>query len=268
MAIENVFIIDNTSIIQDEVLAHRLGLIPIRVDPRLFEFRAETDAATERNTIVLKLKVECRRLADGTLENDKVYSRQFQWLPEGSEIPEETKVSFNTSQSDIVDAVDPVHSDILIAKLQPGQCIELEAHCIKGVGEDHAKWSPVATTWYRLYPEVVLLQQPPPELGFQLVAELPGLIRQSSNEGDKFTVDDAMNHEQKLEKVRRMSGENTWKPYLQLRKRKDRFVFTIESTGALKPHEIFSEAVARIVAKCDKVLEGLARFDSKSFDYS
>lgn len=37
MAIEKVFVHNNTSIIQDEVLAHRLGLIPIKVDPRDFE---------------------------------------------------------------------------------------------------------------------------------------------------------------------------------------------------------------------------------------
>lgn len=39
MAIEKVFIYNNTSIVQDEVLAHRLGLIPIKADPRLFEYR-------------------------------------------------------------------------------------------------------------------------------------------------------------------------------------------------------------------------------------
>lgn len=38
MAIEKVLIANNTSVIQDEVLAHRLGLIPITVDPRLFEY--------------------------------------------------------------------------------------------------------------------------------------------------------------------------------------------------------------------------------------
>ena len=36
MAIEKVFINNNTSIIQDEVLAHCLGLIPIKADPRKF----------------------------------------------------------------------------------------------------------------------------------------------------------------------------------------------------------------------------------------
>lgn len=39
MAVEKVFVYNNTSIVQDEILAHRLGLIPIRADPRLFEYR-------------------------------------------------------------------------------------------------------------------------------------------------------------------------------------------------------------------------------------
>ena len=34
MAVEEVFINNNTSVMQDEVLAHRLGLLPINVDPR------------------------------------------------------------------------------------------------------------------------------------------------------------------------------------------------------------------------------------------
>lgn len=41
MAFDRVFMFNNTSIIQDEVLAHRLGLLPLKADPRLFEFRTE-----------------------------------------------------------------------------------------------------------------------------------------------------------------------------------------------------------------------------------
>lgn len=41
MAIEKVHILNNTSIIQDEVLAHRLGLIPLKADPRFFEYKTD-----------------------------------------------------------------------------------------------------------------------------------------------------------------------------------------------------------------------------------
>ena len=152
--------------------------------------QAKEDAPSEHNTIVLKLKVECRRRPDGTVENASVYSRQLQargaataagqrggggrrvcasschvahrwpvhaglgicaccactlpvlpaataaalqWLPEGSEMPDETSCRFASSQTSVVPDVQPVHGDILIAKLRPGQAIELECHCIKGV---------------------------------------------------------------------------------------------------------------------------------------
>jgi hypothetical protein len=45
MAIERVLIFQNTSVIQDEVLAHRLGLIPIKADPRKFEYLPERSEA-------------------------------------------------------------------------------------------------------------------------------------------------------------------------------------------------------------------------------
>ena len=39
MAFEKIGVYNNTSIIPDEVLAHRLGLIPLRADPRQFSWR-------------------------------------------------------------------------------------------------------------------------------------------------------------------------------------------------------------------------------------
>eukprot|EP00894_Picocystis_sp_ML_P002175 jgi/Pico_ML_1/52692/g3365.t1 len=93
MAIEKVYFVNNTSVIQDEVLAHRLGLVPIRADPRLFDFKGAEDDYHEKNTIVLKLKVVCTQEGDEVL-NKNVYSSSLEWLPGGSEIPhdEEQKV--------------------------------------------------------------------------------------------------------------------------------------------------------------------------------
>jgi DNA-directed RNA polymerase I and III subunit RPAC1 len=81
MAIDKVNIYCNTSIIQDEVLAHRLGLIPIRADPRMFEYRAEgpegrnnlpalcqcrfcftgSENGSPEDTLVFQLKVKCTK---------------------------------------------------------------------------------------------------------------------------------------------------------------------------------------------------------------
>lgn len=100
-----------------------------------------------------------------------VLSNQLVWLPAGSELPEETTCRFASGQahlfaaseaevstSDLPPPPSAVHSDILLAKLRPGQTIQLEAHATKGIGKEHAKWSPVATAWYRLQPEVHMLQ--------------------------------------------------------------------------------------------------------------
>ena len=41
MAFESIYVWNNTSIMQDEVLCHRIGLIPIKVDPRRFVMKGE-----------------------------------------------------------------------------------------------------------------------------------------------------------------------------------------------------------------------------------
>ena len=46
----------------DDVLAHRLGLIPLRADARLFKEKTEGDTKErEEDTLVFKLKVQCKK---------------------------------------------------------------------------------------------------------------------------------------------------------------------------------------------------------------
>ena len=56
----------------------------------------------------------------------QVLSSQLQWIPQG----EQAEVFRDAP-------IRPVHPDILLAKLKPGQEIELEAWCEKGVGKTH-----------------------------------------------------------------------------------------------------------------------------------
>ncbi|EIE80451.1 hypothetical protein RO3G_05156 [Rhizopus delemar RA 99-880] len=156
MAIEKVYVMNNTSIIQDEVVAHRLGLIPILADPNEFDYMAEDGGPTDLNTLVFRLKKKCEFNPEASPDetdphkkyiNSYVYSKDLIWEPKGNQ---EEKFAANPPR--------PVHDDIVIAKLRPGQEMEMELHCQKGVGREHAKWSPVATASYRLLPEITILE--------------------------------------------------------------------------------------------------------------
>ena len=61
MAIETVYILNNTSIIPDEVLAHRLGLIPILADPRSFEYRKPSTNKDIHIAIAIAKSLGCER---------------------------------------------------------------------------------------------------------------------------------------------------------------------------------------------------------------
>ena len=61
LALHKVLLYQNTSVIPDELLVHRLGLLPIQVDPNEFETRAENQELSAENSLKFELKVACRR---------------------------------------------------------------------------------------------------------------------------------------------------------------------------------------------------------------
>ncbi|KAG1660900.1 hypothetical protein FOA52_015942 [Chlamydomonas sp. UWO 241] len=259
VAIEHVFMINNTSLIQDEVLAHRLGLLPLRVDPALLEYKTSGEAASEKNCLVFKLDVSCKRAGD-KITNEKVTSGQLEWLPLGSEIPDETGTRFAAGQAHLSGPTAPtlVHDDILLAKLRPGQCVVLEAHCVKGCGKEHAKWSPVATAWYRMLPEVCLLKDAADidvDLVDELVSACPGLFVRDST--GLLCATSAREHEHVLEKLRTLLARDEVSESVQLRKRKDHFIFTIESTGVMPPQELLIQAIDILNDKAQRLAEKL-----------
>ena len=164
IAIEKVEMWQNTSIIPDENLAHRMGLIPLAVDPRLFEFRTSTAKPyDETNSLRFKLHVICTKKnprekveikdahdEDRYYNHANVYSGDLEWIPIGDQLERFTAEGIPTPK--------PLHDDILIAKLRPGQEIEMELVCEKGIGRTHAKWSPVCTAYYRNLPDIRFTQ--------------------------------------------------------------------------------------------------------------
>ncbi|XP_054261154.1 DNA-directed RNA polymerases I and III subunit RPAC1-like isoform X2 [Macrosteles quadrilineatus] len=253
MAIEKVLIYNNTSLLQDEVLAHRLGLIPLKADCRLFEYKPEVDAEpTDQDTLKFELKIKCTRNAnsgkdstrvDDLYQNHNVYSKHIKWIPVGS-------------QNDLFKNVDvgPVHDDILIAKMRPGHEINLQMLAVKGIGKDHAKFSPVATASYRLLPTLQLTQEVEGELALKLQSCFsPGVISVVEDQkGRKFAKVDNPRYDTCSRNVFRF---NDLKDSVVMGREGDHFIFTVESVGALKPDELFLEAVKVLKNKCRVLLQ-------------
>ncbi|XP_019959086.1 DNA-directed RNA polymerases I and III subunit RPAC1 [Paralichthys olivaceus] len=262
MAIEKVFIYNNTSIVQDEVLAHRLGLIPIKADPRLFEYRntgEETaeEEGSEIDTIQLQLKIKCSRNPRASKDssdprelylNHMVYSRDIKWAPIGN-------------QADVFadSSIGPVHEDILIAQLRPGQELDIVMHCVKGIGKDHAKFSPVATASYRLLPEITLLEL--------VEGEMAERLKRCFSRG---VIDLEEIHGRKVAKVvnsrldtcsREVLRHDDLKNLVKLGRVRDHFIFTVESTGILAPDVLVTEAVKVLMTKCQRFLSELDSTD-------
>lgn len=262
MAIETVRIFQNTSLIQDEVLAHRLGLIPIKANPRKFKFLSEAEnVPNEDNTTVFTLQIKCSRNAKAGKDgpelsqyiNPVVYSNQLTWVPQG--LQQETFEK---------DPIGVVHDDIIVAKLRPGQEIEAELHVIKGVGRDHAKWSPVATASYRMLPDVIIENPIMDEKAEALVAKCPmdvfdieDLADDGSKGSNKGKGSKKSGRKQAVvarprncSMCRECIREPEWADKVKLRRVRDHFIFSVETTGAYKPEEIFQEALNIFSSKC------------------
>ncbi|CAG8459653.1 1474_t:CDS:2 [Ambispora leptoticha] len=258
MAIETVYVHNNTSIIVDEVLAHRLGLIPIKVDPEDFDFRSKNpdDPPTDRDTIVFMLNIECKenptanpneRDPDKRFINSNVYSSDLKWAPQGDQ-----GVRYENNP------IKPVHDDILLAKLRPGQKILLQAHCAKGIGKEHAKWSPVATASYRLLPEIILKKEIKGDLAYKFASCFPiGVVKITENEnGEKVAK---VVNPRKDTVSREVLRHKEFQDIVQLTRVRDHFIFNIESTGILPPGILFQRSIEILIQKCAIVKEALRR---------
>ena len=104
-AIDTVDIIENTSVLPDEGLAHRLGLIPLKTDLSKYN------------------------------ESDKIL------LVLDSGESEETRAVLSGELSSEDESVKPVSEKIPIVQLAPGQKIKVECYARLGRGTEHAKWN-------------------------------------------------------------------------------------------------------------------------------
>jgi DNA-directed RNA polymerase I and III subunit RPAC1 len=293
IAIEDVFINNNTSVIQDEVLAQRLGLIPLVCPKEVFDWLKWYERGSQPkdfNTLVLELRVKCKwadngkdLFRKGERDPKKLY-KNAHGKPESYSVPASTSAETDML-SLLVYAKDfkfePVpgpqeslfapgnmlrslHPDILIAKLRPGHQIDLKAHCCKGIGGDHAKFSPVATASYRLLPEIQILK---PIIGADaekfarcfprgvINPRVPITAEQARQPNSGYEGHEGESHAVVVNPMkdtvsRECLRHPEFKNKVKLGRIQDHFIFRIESTGQFDSNDLFIQSVKVLRYKC------------------
>jgi DNA-directed RNA polymerase subunit D len=214
MAIDEVVIVENSSILQDEIIAHRLGLIPLKTDLDGYNLPEKCPCKSEFGCnlcrVSLTLDVEAK---EGTRT---VYS--------GELISENPDIA-------------PLSNKIPIIKLAKGQKLSLEAYARLGKGKNHAKWQPVSMCTYKFFPKIEISSKRCDACG-KCVEICPRKVLAKTK--NKIEIRDLTTCTLCQDCVD-VCPQNP--PAIKISWEENTFIFSLESTGALPPERIMTEAV-------------------------
>ena len=215
LAIDEVEFSKNDSALYDEILAHRLGLIPLKA-PKNF---TEKQDCSCKGKGCLKCTASFKLKAVGPAT---IYSKDLKC--KGAEI---------------------VFKDMPLVILAKDQELELSAEAILGRGKEHAKFSP-GIAWFNSLPIINLNKET--ETYTDLIAVCPR--KAIIGKGNKIEINPLKCD--LCEACVEYCNKNNKKPLDISFSEKD-FIFNIESFGQIEANEIFLESVEAINQNLDEL---------------
>jgi DNA-directed RNA polymerase subunit D len=234
MAIDDVVLVENSSVVHDEILALRLGLVPLKTDLDSYNLPEECSCESELGCHLCRTVLTLDTQAETTVRT--VCSKDL--------VPEDPSIA-------------PVSDNIPIAKLAPGQRIRLEAYAKLGRGKDHAKWQPVSACAYRYMP---VIQIDPTncdgcgdciEICPRQVYEKNGAEVRVANLIECTLCMDCVDACTKNPKAIQVSGNHS------------SFIFYVESTGTLPVESVVSQGFKIYESKYSEFMNQLAGIENE-----
>ncbi len=207
MAVDEVEFRKNSSILYDEILSHRLGLIPLKTDLKSYNLPKDCKCEGEG----------CARCQlKATLKAGK-----------GSGIVYASELKTKDS------SVKPVFGKMPIVNLIKGQELELEATATLGKGKYHSKWTP-GLAYYKYKPVIEIGDIDNPEA---VVESCPLNI---------FEIKDGklVANKDKILTCTLCEACVDANPNIELKYNDSEFIFNLESWGQLSCKDIITEAIS------------------------
>eukprot|EP01060_Flectonema_neradi_P007215 TRINITY_DN15007_c0_g2_i1.p1 TRINITY_DN15007_c0_g2~~TRINITY_DN15007_c0_g2_i1.p1 ORF type:complete len:417 (+),score=70.73 TRINITY_DN15007_c0_g2_i1:244-1494(+) len=272
LAIDTVEVQQNDSVLHDEMLVHRLGLIPIQTYVK--------ESAKGRQSIARKLVAPRDCTCDNYCSKCAVIFSLNARCTEASRMTVTSHHLVNEmSIDDIGYQVEPVHTPnskdtypIVIVELARGQEIRLRCIARVGIGKEHARWNPTCTVAMQFTPQITLNEKAFAELAQSDKAKWirfcprkvysfdPARNRVELNPEnvDKcFFCDECMTVAQDP-----FSAFKGKKQLVSVRKKQDKngryeFIFVVETTGCMTPAELVTDAITVLYEKVADVRQCL-----------
>ncbi len=221
MAIEYVNILKNDSSMFDEILAHRLGLIPIKSDAEaingiLMPGECDCEKYCPRCSVSLTLRKTGPAI---------VYSKDL--------VSDDEKIG-------------PVYDSIPIIRLEEDEEVELEAIAQLGIGMEHAKWEPTTACAYKYYPRITITEKC--EECYSCVEACPRDILEVDDSGKVFVAN--LEDCSMCKSCVRACDRGA----IKIEHEEGSFIFKIETDGSAAPEEVLKRACDVLMIKADNII--------------
>lgn len=244
LAIDLVEIETNTSVLPDEFISHRLGLIPLNskyVKKFLYTKDCDCIEKCDNCSIDFTLDIYCKDNIHLVKSNDLItYSKD----------------------------VNPI-KDIVIVKLGKNQEIKLKAIAKKGIGKEHAKWSPVSTATYQIIADIKIDQKKinimTEEQKRKWIDSCPSHVFNYNEKTNTIDIENIINCTF-CNECKYKADELNLKDLVIIKQKRSSsngydFIFSIESTGSLPPSDIVRTAFEILINKLDKINNELIKLN-------
>ncbi len=212
---------DSTTPLFDEIIAHRLGLIPLPTDLNM-KFRDDCDHPPDEGCPLCTVTYTLNKHGPAT-----VYSGDL--VPHGDQ-------KFR-----------PVDSLIPIVKLKDNQAILLEAEAIMGTAREHAKWQVTSGVSYKYHREITV-KKDDSDYWEEVKNSCPENVIYEDKDKITFTDDRKCKAMAKL-----LSFDNP-----EIKEDNSWFIFQFETDGSLSAKDTLDYALRRLQERFSKIRESAA----------
>ena len=242
-------ILESVNVLPDEMLAHRLAMVPIPtyLDEFLFPQDDPNNAnkpEEEWGSPQSEIIYHCSIKGPSDSESVTVYAGDMNVLGE-------TKLQIKEE-----------HAKIPLTTLSTGQFLEFYAYASLGRGRDHAKWNPAAAVAFEPRMKAVLNDAKKAKVLFDLnLTSKSGKSIDSSLFKNKVCEDinDVIDLQKAMHQVGYGTGrEDAFANAITLEEMAGEFILTYESDGSLEPAEIFNQACKELAGRFNTIQEDIA----------